>query len=81
MPCVSTKELWCFLRISWMAFISTSLKVVSIAVSFLTDTSRSLNFLRSELNRWLRDSRFIAFLKLPLTGLTGIKGRAISPTA
>src|SRR5690554_331543 len=65
-PCSSTKALWYFLRISMMGFISTSLNVVSMAVSFFTDTNRSLNFLRNELSRLLFDSRLGGFLKLLL---------------
>ena len=38
---------WYFFRMAMMALMSASLKVVSMAVSFLTATSLSLIFLRS----------------------------------
>ena len=64
-PCFSTKLFWYFLRNSMIGFISTSLKVVSIAVSFFTDTRRSLSFLRKELNRSRRISRLTGFFSPP----------------
>src|SRR5688500_612180 len=45
-PCISLNLSLCLLRISMMLLISTSLKVVSIAVVFFASTSRRLMVLR-----------------------------------
>ena len=48
-PNCSLKASLCFLRKSMTGFMSTSLKVVNIAVSFLTETKRSATFRRNML--------------------------------
>ena len=67
-PCFSLNfSLYFFLK-SKIADISTSLKVVSIAVSFLTDTSLSATFLLN-IESFFLDSDLFESSTLPIAGL------------
>src|SRR6056297_1773888 len=71
-PCLSLKSsLYCFLN-SKIADISTSLKVVNMAVSFLAETKRSATFLLNMESLERLSPRFPPVTGEPIDGLASM---------